>query len=86
MISAIQSGFQGMQNASKQVDDAAADISKGNTAAAPQTAAGPAPQPNQSPDIPGDMVGLLLGRATYDANAKVVVVAVKMQHQLDKIV
>lgn len=73
MINSIQSGAQGMERASKMVNTAAANIA--NAAAPPNGAS--------HGDISQDMVGLIVGHKTYDANAKVVEVAARM---LDKVV
>ena len=80
MISAIQSGVQGMERASDVVNNAASDIAH---AAASTTVSSPVPKEVPRGDIGQDMVNLMIGHRSYDANAKVVEVAAKM---LDKIV
>ena len=78
MISAIQIGLQGMERASRVVDVAAADVAKG---VPPPNALAPASASRG--DISTDMVNLMVGHRTYDANGKVVEVAARM---LDKMV
>jgi flagellar hook-associated protein FlgK len=80
MISAIGNGVQGMERASDVVNNAASDIA--NAAASPS---GSSPAVKEVPrgDIGQDMVNLIIGHRSYDANAKVVEVAARM---LDKIV
>ncbi len=85
MIRAIQSGFQGMQRAADLVDAAAADVASADTPAASQPSTSTSTV--EIGDIPRDMVNLMVGRDTYDANAKVVEVAVGMlDRTLDKII
>lgn len=80
MISAIQNGVQGLERASGLVNSASSKI------AAPSNL----PTKNATPsgkasgdDLPQNMVNLAVGHKIYDANAKVVEVAVRM---LDEVV
>jgi flagellar hook protein FlgE len=80
MISALQNGVQGMERATEVVDTAASNIA--NAATPPNTKSPPA-NGVSSGDIGQNMVNLMIGNRTYDANAKVVEIAARM---LDKIV
>ncbi len=78
MISTMRNGVQGMEKAADLVNAAASDISK--AAIHPkQNASTAAPES----DITRDVVNLVIGHRTYDANAKVIEVAARM---LDEIV
>ena len=78
MISTIQTGLQGMERASRVVDVAATDVAKGVTPLNPRVSASAS-----RGDISADMVNLMVGHKTYDANGKVVEAAARM---LDKMV
>lgn len=84
MIRAIQNGLQGMRNASGLVDAAAGDIAKAGPSAAPAKTSTAAPV--QQGTLPQDMVKLMVGRTSYDANARVVEAALETQSTLNKIV
>ncbi len=79
MISALRNGVQGMERASEVVNNAASDIAN----AASATGTSPAAKEVPRGDIGQDMINLMIGHRSYDANAKVVEVAARM---LDKIV
>lgn len=78
MISAIQRGVQGMENASRLVDRAAEDISRAG--APPKAVSGTS---GATGDMARDMVSMIIGHRTYDANARVVETAVRL---LDEVV
>jgi flagellar hook protein FlgE len=80
MISALQNGVQGMERASDVVNTAASDIA--NAATPPNVKSPPSGGVSRG-DIGQDMVSMVVGNRTYDANAKVVEVAARM---LDTIV
>jgi hypothetical protein len=79
MISAIRSGFQGMERACALVNAAASDVANH----APSYPNAPPPDGASPGDISQDMVTMTVGHRTYDANAKVIEVAARM---LDTIV
>jgi flagellar hook protein FlgE len=80
MIAALQNGVEGMQRASDMVDKASLNTAN---AAAPSNNNPPASKAVSNGDIGQNMVNMMIGHSTYDANAKVVEVAANM---LDTIV
>lgn len=79
MISALQTGVMGMERASDVVDRAAYGIA--NAAAPPNTNASPL-NAVEPPDLAQNMVNMMVGHRTYDANAKVIEVAAKMLNKI----
>ena len=75
MMSAIQTGFQGMERASGVVNSAASNVAR---TAPPATSEASPPGEGSKGDISRDMANLIVGHRTYDANAKVVEVAARM--------